>query len=379
MFDRNMQLQQHIKQHNGRYLSQAIIAVVVISIILSQVTGYWLDESLIIDKDIERVHVKYLFLYGFPVLGLSLLLLGSFSGQSVVYHKACILMIVSIVATINTLSISMFSDISIISVMMITLIAKLLVFSPLFSLFVYSTYIYQSNMMVEIFHADMVLYANYYFSLAAMFIWLNYISINNYRSFVRDYNHEQKKKSWMATAIIHNREIAAKNVILNGYSYVDEVTGLHNRRYLQQQMALLNQRTFPLPLGVLLIDIDHFKQVNDVYGHVKGDEYLKKVSQAMRNVFKRKSDVIARYGGEEIVVMLTGITQQDLENKAKQACEAVRALALQHPLRECVSVSIGGIYASTDHYPAEHYLDSADNCMYEVKSRGRNGYLVQSL
>lgn len=78
MFDRNMQLQQHIKQHNGRYLSQAIIAVVVISIILSQVTGYWLDESLIIDKDIERVHVKYLFLYGFPVLGLSLLFLGSF-------------------------------------------------------------------------------------------------------------------------------------------------------------------------------------------------------------------------------------------------------------------------------------------------------------
>ena len=378
MFYRRTELEKNIQQHNGKYLFQVIIAVVVISIVLSQVTDFWLDESLIIDKEIERVHVKQLFLYGFPVLGLGLLLSGAISGQSVVYQKLSILVMMSIVATIHTLSISMFSDISIISLMMITLVAKLLVFPPSFSLLVYTIYILQANMMVEIFHSGMVLYANYYFSLGAMYVWLNYISINNYRCYVRDYYHEQKKKSWMAKAVIHNREIAAKNIILNGYSYIDEVTGLYNRRYLQEHMTLLNQESKQRSLGVLLIDIDHFKQVNDVYGHAKGDEYLKKVSQTMRNVFKRKSDVIARYGGEEIVVMLTGISKTDLEEKARQACEAVSALALKHPLRDFVSVSIGGIHTWTDLHPAEHYLDEADACMYQVKSSGRNGYLVES-
>ncbi|MDV5168704.1 GGDEF domain-containing protein [Photobacterium rosenbergii] len=378
MFYRRTELEKNIQQHNGNYLFQVIISVVVISMVLSQMTDFWLDESLIIDKEIERVHVKLLFLYGFPVLGLGLLLSGFFSGQSVVYQKISILVMMSIVATIHTLSISMFSDISIISLMMITLVAKLLVFPPTFSLLVYTIYILQANMMVEIFHSGMVLYADYYFSLGAMYVWLNYISINNYRCYVRDYYHEQKKKSWMAKTVIRNREVAAKNIILNGYSYIDEVTGLHNRRYLQEHMASLNQGTKQQPLGVLLIDIDHFKQVNDVYGHAKGDEYLKQVSQTLRNVFKRKSDVIARYGGEEIVVMLTGISKADLEERARQACEAVRAQALKHPLRDFVSVSIGGIHARAGFHPAEQYLDEADACMYQVKSSGRNGYLVES-
>ncbi|MBC7003160.1 GGDEF domain-containing protein [Photobacterium sp. BZF1] len=378
MFYRKTQLEQNIQRHNGKYLFHLIIAIVVISILLSQMTGFWLDESIIIDKEIEREHVKQLFLYGFPVLGLGLLLSGAISGQSAAYQKLSILVMVSIVATIHTLSISMFSDISIISLIMITLVAKLLVFPPSFSMLVYTIYILQANMMVEIFHSGMVLYSNYYFSLAAMYVWLNYISINNYRCYARDYNHEQKKKSWMAKAVIHNREIAAKNIILKGYSYIDEVTGLYNRRYLQEQMTLMNQGSKQLPLGVLLIDIDYFKQVNDVYGHAKGDEYLKKVAQAMRNVFKRKSDVIARYGGEEIVVMLTGISKKDLEDKAKQACEAVTELALKHPQRECVSVSIGGIHTGADIHTAEYYLDEADACMYQVKSSGRNGFLVAS-
>ena len=82
-----------------------------------------------------------------------------------------------------------------------------------------------------------------------MYVWLNYISINNYRCYARDYNHEQKKKSWMAKAVIHNREIAAKNIILKGYSYIDEVTGLYNRRYLQEQMTLMNQGSKQFTIG----------------------------------------------------------------------------------------------------------------------------------
>ena len=92
-----------------------------------------------------------MFLYGFPVLGLGLLLSGAISGQSAAYQKLSILVMVSIVATIHTLSISMFSDISIISLIMITLVAKLLVFPPSFSMLVYTIYILQANMMVEIF------------------------------------------------------------------------------------------------------------------------------------------------------------------------------------------------------------------------------------
>lgn len=373
-----MKLELHIKKHNGKSIFQVIVAVISISVILSQVTYFWLDESLIIDNEIEKKHVKQLFLFGIPSVGIGLLVAGRYFGQTVVYQKISILVVVSIVATIHTLSISMFSDISIISLILITLVAKVLVFSPAFSMLVYANYVFQANIMVVVFHTDIVLYSNYYFSLTATYIWLNYLSINNYKSFVNDYLHEQKEKSLMARAVLLNREIKAKNVMLNYHAYMDEVTGLYNRRYLQEKMTLLNQGTRQLQLGVLLIDIDHFKQVNDAYGHSKGDEYLKAVSQALRCVFKRKTDLVARYGGEEIVVMLTEITKSDLEEKARQACAAVRALALKHPLREYVSVSIGGIHTGLDYHPAEYYLDEADACMYQVKSNGRNGYCVES-
>lgn len=378
MFKTSSQLQKHIQQHNEKYIFQVIIAVVIIAIVLSQVTEYWLDESVIIDNALEREHVKKLFLFGIPTVGVGLLLSGSITNQIAFHQRLSILVVVSIVATIHTLSMSMLSDISIISLIMITLVAKFLIITPIFSLLVYTIYIVQANLMVATFHTDVVLYSNYYFSLVAMFLWLNYLSIDYYKRFVNEYNHEQKKKTWMARAIIQNREIAAKNIMLNCYSYIDEVTGLYNRRYLQEKMTLLNQGDRQLQLGVLLIDIDHFKQINDVYGHSKGDEYLKAVSQALRCVFKRKSDLVARYGGEEIVVMLTEITKSDLEEKARQACAAVRALALKHPLRECVSVSIGGIHTGLDYHSAEHYLDEADACMYQVKSNGRNGYRVES-
>ncbi|PSU34772.1 GGDEF domain-containing protein [Photobacterium lutimaris] len=373
-----MKLELHIKKHNGKSIFQVIVAVISISVILSQVTYLWLDESLIIDNEIEKEHVKQLFLFGIPCVGVSLLVAGRYFGQTVIYQKISILVVVSIVATIHTLSISMFSDISIISLILITLVAKVLVFPPAFSMLVYANYVFQANMMVVIFHTDIVLYSNYYFSLTATYIWLNYLSINSYKSFVNDYLHEQKEKSLMARAVLLNREIKAKNVMLNYHAYIDEVTGLYNRRYLQKKMTLLNQGGNQRQFGVLLIDIDHFKQVNDVYGHSKGDEYLKAVSHALRCVFKRKTDLVARYGGEEIVVMLTEITKRDLEEKARQACAAVRALALKHPLRECVSVSIGGIHAGLDYHSAEHYLDEADACMYQVKSNGRNGYWVES-
>ncbi|MGR5065015.1 GGDEF domain-containing protein [Photobacterium sp. DNB22_13_2] len=378
MYKRLPKLEKHIQQHNGKYIFQVIIAVVFISMILSQVTDFWLDESIIIDKEIEREHVKAIFLIGVPAIGVGLLLSGFLSGNTAVYQNFSILVIVSVISTVHTLSISIFSDVSIISLIMITFVAKMLVFTPVFSLLVYAVYILQSNLMVAVFHSEKVLYSNYYFSLFSTFLWLSYFSINNYKNFSRNYASEQTKKMLLAKAIIQNREIEAKNAILNGYSYIDEVTGLYNRRYLQEKMTLFNQGMSQHQLGVLIIDIDHFKQVNDVYGHSKGDEYLKAVSHALRSVFKRKSDLVARYGGEEIVVMLTELTKSDLEEKARQACEAVKALALKHPSHGCVSVSIGGIHAGEDHYSAEHYLDEADACMYQVKSSGRNGYLVES-
>ncbi|AJR08780.1 sensor domain-containing diguanylate cyclase [Photobacterium gaetbulicola] len=374
-----MKLEQHIKKHNGKSIFQVIIAVISISVILSQVTELWLDESIIIDNEIEKEHVKQLLLLAIPFVGIGLLVAGRFFGKAAIYQKMAILVIVSIVATIHTLSISMFSDISIISLILITLVAKLLIFSPAFSLLVYANYVLQANIMVVVFHSDIVLYSNYYFSLSATYLWLNYLSINNYKCFVNDYLYEQKKKTLMARAVLLNREIEAKNIMLNYHAYIDEVTGLYNRRYLQERMTLLNQDRQSCQLGVLLIDIDHFKQVNDVYGHAIGDTYLKQVSQALRTVFKRQTDVIARYGGEEIVVLLTGPMESGLDILASQACEAVRQLGLQHPRQATLSISTGGVYIEVPTEPVKAYLDIADNCMYKVKSRGRDGYYIESI
>jgi two-component system cell cycle response regulator len=155
----------------------------------------------------------------------------------------------------------------------------------------------------------------------------------------------------------------------------DALTGLLNRRAfvdaLERERARSDRHTFPVSL--LLLDIDHFKNVNDRFGHAAGDAVLRGVAQALVPV-ARRSDVVARWGGEEFVVLLP----QTRAEGARIAAERFRrAIAnLRHSVAGCpeplrVTASVGACSA-TSPWSADSLVASADEAMYVAKSRGRD-------
>jgi diguanylate cyclase (GGDEF)-like protein len=157
----------------------------------------------------------------------------------------------------------------------------------------------------------------------------------------------------------------------------DGLTGVFNRAYFDDRFA----REFSLasiskqPLCVLLLDVDHFKQYNDTYGHMAGDDCLKKVAGALSGTLRRQGDFVARYGGEEFVVVLPSCEPAAGLRVAQSLRAAVEKLAIRSasPAGAPVTVSVG--MASTFPDPPESapaVLGLADTALYRAKARGRN-------
>jgi two-component system cell cycle response regulator len=155
----------------------------------------------------------------------------------------------------------------------------------------------------------------------------------------------------------------------------DALTGLYNRAYLLHEIGVLAERSAirGIGLAVLMLDIDHFKQINDVHGHVAGDQVLREVAAVIRET-TRSEDLVARFGGEEFVVVLP-FSVPDL---ATERAERIRVnlaersiFAEGHEIR--VTASIGLAYAPAGRPRNEMALImSADEALYRAKAEGRN-------
>lgn len=152
----------------------------------------------------------------------------------------------------------------------------------------------------------------------------------------------------------------------------DALTGLMNRRAFLEAIAK-EKRNERLPLAVAILDVDHFKRVNDTKGHEAGDVVLKGVAEVLRKM-ARRSDLVARWGGEEFVVALA----QTADAGARVAAERLRRAIADaiHPLSNGeavrVSVSIGMSIATTADWHLEELFAKADKALYLAKARGRN-------
>jgi diguanylate cyclase (GGDEF)-like protein len=161
----------------------------------------------------------------------------------------------------------------------------------------------------------------------------------------------------------------------------DGLTGLLNRAALEEQARSLWQHAAlaQLPVSVMLIDIDHFKAYNDRYGHQAGDRCLREVAAAIRDAAPRRPlDVVARYGGEEIIAILVGGDRADASAAAEQVLKAVADLGIAHggsDTRPYLTVSVGvtTVDAGGD-YCHEQAVRLADVALYASKARGRDGW-----
>lgn len=153
----------------------------------------------------------------------------------------------------------------------------------------------------------------------------------------------------------------------------DPLTGVLNRRGLEQQGARLHDGD---SLSLLLVDIDHFKAVNDAHGHAVGDDVLVRVAQVLRSGL-RDVDVAARYGGEEFVLLLPGCDAAAASAKARLLCERVAGRSSAWPAQ--VTLSIGVASGRRDGADLTSLLLAADHALYAAKSAGRNRVRVAAL
>jgi two-component system, cell cycle response regulator len=162
---------------------------------------------------------------------------------------------------------------------------------------------------------------------------------------------------------------------LQRVSAVDPLTGVYNRRFGLQRLTEEFGRSIRSsdPLGVLMLDLDHFKAVNDTYGHVVGDRVLQTVAHAVRQVL-REGDVLLRYGGEEFLIVLPGAGRDDLVQMAERIRRAVsEAEIIEAGQRIPVTVSIGGSgLPDKNTTMAQNLILVADAAMYSCKESGRD-------
>lgn len=166
-------------------------------------------------------------------------------------------------------------------------------------------------------------------------------------------------------------ELQEKNKELQNISFRDPLTNLYNRRYLVESLSnqILHFKRYGAPLSILMVDIDHFKRVNDKLGHAVGDQTLIGLARLFEREC-RNSDTLARYGGEEFVIVLSNVSRK----KAYVCAERIRKSAENHrfagvPWSVTLSIGINEIGIEDE---LNTLIDGADKNLYEAKNSGRN-------
>ncbi|HZW47863.1 MAG TPA: diguanylate cyclase, partial [Microvirga sp.] len=184
---------------------------------------------------------------------------------------------------------------------------------------------------------------------------------------------------WRLARELHRREeVEAELAVL---ATTDGLTGLANRRTFDSRLEIewLRASRDGTSLSLLLIDVDQFKAYNDIYGHQQGDECLRRVAGTIADGLRRPGDFVARYGGEEIVVLLPDTDVEGAAKVAEKIRAAVEALAMHHEANApsyTLTISIGSVTQAPaferSHTDPARLINMADKALYQAKQNGRN-------
>jgi diguanylate cyclase (GGDEF)-like protein/PAS domain S-box-containing protein len=202
-------------------------------------------------------------------------------------------------------------------------------------------------------------------------------SLDSAHEFLKD------SKRQVAIAAAEHIALALSNLklreTLRSLSIRDPLTGLFNRRHMEESLdrELRRAERMKTPVGIIMLDLDHFKEFNDTFGHDAGDALLREFGLSLLRG-ARGGDIACRYGGEEFTLILPGASLEDTTKRAEQFCEGARRLNINHYGQSAYPISISlGVAVYPDHaHTGEGVLKAADAALYLAKSQGRNRVVV---
>jgi len=191
------------------------------------------------------------------------------------------------------------------------------------------------------------------------------------------YMESELKKAKRALEI---KEIELKAVLAQAHEIknTDVLTYLPNRRKIvvDLQEEVIRSTRYGTPLSISLVDIDHFKTINDTYGHLTGDEVLRNLAARLSGQI-RSPDTLGRYGGEEFLIVLPNSEVKAAVEQASRLCQYIRGMQVEsndHVLS--ITISIGVAQYKIGHENWEQFLHRADTAMYAAKNNGRDQWAV---
>ena len=157
---------------------------------------------------------------------------------------------------------------------------------------------------------------------------------------------------------------------------IDDLTNLYNRRYFDEAFSFEWTRSVrdKTPISIIVFDIDDFKRINDEYGHLAGDQYLTAIATIIKNIFKRQTDITARYGGDEFIVLISNTALENVSMLAEKVRLKVQALQSEYEgqaLQASISAGIATCVPDQKDKPQSLIL-KADKALYQSKANGRN-------
>lgn len=175
-------------------------------------------------------------------------------------------------------------------------------------------------------------------------------------------------------------ELADKNRILEEQNTLDALTGVRNRAYFDKkiQAELKRSRREQRPLAVVMLDIDHFKQINDKHGHLAGDAVIRGVAEKIAQSLKRSSDHVCRYGGEEFALILPNTDAAGVQELAEQIRSSIADTPFETeigPLSVHISAGCFAAVAAPD-MVSTNFIHAADQALYLAKTSGRNQVIL---
>jgi len=196
-------------------------------------------------------------------------------------------------------------------------------------------------------------------------------------------SHLNEAHQRLAETVSEQIALALANIKLRqtfqDQSIRDALTGLYNRRYLEDTLEreLYRADRNQVPVGILMVDIDHFKLFNDTYGHAAGDVVLQELGQFL-NDYIRKGDIACRYGGEEFTLILPGAALEVVEKRAEVIKNNVKKLIVKHENHDLGMITLSiGVACFPEHGPQfKEVLRAADMALYTAKRQGRDRVVV---